>query len=212
MTGRMHGVAAALMVLAAGAASAAGLVVDEATYPLANGDYNELLHPPLPQAVIFPLGGGANTFAGTFGTPGDGGDTFLVEIGANQTLTGIRVTFATNAGPFNPVAINQNSRLVFDLTSSNSATPLVDLGLTGTPGGPVMFASEPLTIGPGQYNTTILTEVLALNSSDMVGYEVAFEVSAVPEPAGIAMMLSGLLLVGAWSRRRKDSRGARSAA
>jgi hypothetical protein len=187
------------------------LVVDEATYPQAFGDYNNLLNPPLPTAVVFALGSGTNTFAGMFGTPGDGGDTFLIDIGPLQTLTAIRVTFATNAGPFNPVAINQNSRLIYDLSSSSSATPLVDLELTGTPSGPSVFASGPLAIGFGQYNATILTEVLALNSSAMVGYEVAFEVTAVPEPAGVAMMLSGSVLVGLWARRSKRRLGEKAA-
>lgn len=200
---KMQNAVAAFLMLAAGSAGAAALAVDEATYPQAFGDYNNLLNPPLPTAVVFALGSGTNTFAGTFGTPGDGGDTFLIDIGPLQTLTAIRVTFATNAGPFDPVVINQNSRLIYDLSSSSSATPLVDLALTGTPSGSTVFASGPLAIGSGQYNATILTEVLALNSSAMVGYEVAFDVTAVPEPASVAMMLSGSVLVGLWARRRK---------
>ncbi|MCP5281158.1 MAG: PEP-CTERM sorting domain-containing protein [Rhodoferax sp.] len=202
---KLRYVFAACMVLAAGSASAVN--VDEATFAGAGGDYNNLLSPPLPTAVVFGLDAGTNTFAGTFGTPGDQGDTFLLNIGPLQTLTGIRVTFATNAGDFNPVAINQNSRLVFDLTSSNQPVPLVDLALTGRPSGPVVFASGPLSIGAGQYNTTILSEVLALNSAGMVGYQVAFDVSAVPEPTGVAMMLAGTATIGLWVRRRRPHSG-----
>jgi hypothetical protein len=202
---KLRYVFAACMVLAAGSASAAN--VDEATFAGAGGDYNNLLSPPLPTAVVLGLDAGTNTFAGTFGTPGDQGDTFLLNIGPLQTLTGIRVTFATNAGDLNPVAINQNSRLVFDLTSSNQPVPLVDLALTGRPSGPVVFASGPLSIGAGQYNTTILSEVLALNNAGMVGYQVAFDVSAVPEPTGVAMMLAGTATIGLWVRRRRPHSG-----
>ena len=59
--------AAVLTIVLAGSAHAA-IDVDEATYPGANGDYNNLLLliPP----VTFALEGGTNLFRGTFGTPG----------------------------------------------------------------------------------------------------------------------------------------------
>ena len=98
--------AAVLTIGLAGSANAA-IQVDEATYPGASGDYNNLLLliPP----VTFALEGGTNLFRGTFGTPGDGGDTVVLDVGPLQTITAIRITFATNADPFNPVAINQGS-------------------------------------------------------------------------------------------------------
>lgn len=196
------------LMLGATAPQAAPLAIDEATYPGAGGDYNNLLSPPLATAVVFDLGGGTNTFAGTFGTPGDAGDTFLVQLGTGMTLTGVHVTFATNASSFNPVAINQGSQLVFDSASSNSPTPLLSLDLTGRPSGPVTFSSGALNIGAGIYNSTILTGVLALNNNGKVGYQVAFDVTApaVPEPSEWAMLLCGLFVLVAGSVRRERRR------
>lgn len=193
-------------LLCGAAAYAAPLAVDEASYPGADGDYNNLLNPPLPQAVVFNLAAGTNTFAGTFGTPGDGGDTLLVQLDPLETLTAIRVTFATNAGPFNPVAINQASKLVFDLTSSSEPNPLLTLNLTGRPDGPVQFNSPVLSFGAQLYNVTLLTEVLALNSNAKVGYQLEFDVTAVPEPATWALMLAGIAgLAGVGSLARGRS-------
>lgn len=209
MSESLRRVACVVLFLTAGSVSA--LSVNEATYPGAGGDYNNLLNPPLPAAVIFSLDTGTNTFAGTFGTPGDGGDTLLIELGTAQTLRSISVSFATNAGELNPVAINQNSRLVFDSASSSSATPLVDLSLSGTPDAPVTFVSGLLAIGTGLYNATLLTEVLALNSNAKVGYVLSFDVTtaAVPKPASVVMMLAGLGVLGFGVRRRQSTRGGR---
>ena len=194
-----------VLLLSSMSTQAAPLAIDEATYPGAGGDYNNLLNPPQPVAVVFNLNGGTNTFAGTFGTPGDGGDTFLVQLDPLETLTAIRVTFATNAGPSNPVAINQGSKLVFDLASSNEPTPLLSMNLTGRPDGPVVFGSAPLSFGAQLYNVTLLTEVLALNDNSKVGYQVAFDVTAVPEPSTWALMLAGVAGLGVASRRLRRS-------
>jgi len=194
--------AGALLALAATPSAGLGLAVDEATYPGANGDYNNLLSPPLPQAVVFDLQGGTNTFAGTFGTPGDGGDTILIALGPLATLTAVRVTFATNAGPLNPVAINQVSELVLDSASSSNPTPLLDLALTGKPDGPVVFSSAPLALGADLYNVTLRTQVLALNDNAHVGYQVAFDVTAIPEPSGYALLLVGGAVLVLVRRRR----------
>jgi hypothetical protein len=164
------------------------------------------LNPPLPQAVVFQLDAGTNTFAGTFGTPGDGGDTFLVQLDAFETLNAIRVTFATNAGPFNPVAINQGSTLVFDLASSNEPTPLLSMNLTGRPDAPVVFDSGPLSFGAQLYNVTLLTGVLALNNNNgKVGYQVAFDVTPVPEPSTLVLTFAGVAALGVGSRRLRRS-------
>lgn len=194
--------AGALLTLAAAPSAGLGLVVDEATYPGANGDYNNLLSPPLPQAVVFDLQGGTNTFAGTFGTPGDGGDTILIALSALETLTAVRVTFATNAGPFNPVAINQSSELVLDTASSSNPTPLLTLALTGKPDGPVVFSSAPLALGADLYNVTLRTQVLALNDNARVGYQIAFDVTAIPEPSSYALLLLGGAVLVLVRRRR----------
>jgi hypothetical protein len=185
----------------------AAISVDEATYPGAAGDYNNLLLVAVP--VPFDLAGGTNVFRGTFGTPGDGGDTLLLGVGVDETITALRITFATNAGPFNPVAINQGSHLVLDTSSSSSATPLLDLAVTGRPDGPVVFSSAPLTLGPELYNLTLLTQVLALSNNGKVGYEIAIDVLAVPEPRTAGLLALGLALLAFAARRMPARRTAR---
>jgi hypothetical protein len=204
----MHRVAVFAALALATHATQAALVVDEATFPGAGGDYNNLLSPPRAEALVFTLEGGTNTFAGTFGTPGDGGDTMALLIAPLNVLTGIRVTFATNATEFNPVAINQGTKLVFDLASSDQPTPLVTIGIGGRPDGAVLFSSGVLAIDAGLYTSTLLTEVLALNNNNgRVGYSIAFDVTAptpdpIPEPSTYALLLSGLGLLG-WAARRR---------
>lgn len=198
-----------LLAVAAAPSAGLGLAIDEATYPGANGDYNNLLIPPVaPPAVVFDLAGGTNTFAGTFGTPGDAGDTILIQLDPLETLTAVRVTFATNATPFNPVAINQGvvpgqpSDFSLDSASSSSSTPLLALNLSGKPDGPVVFSSAPIALGADLYNVTIRTGVLALNDGSRVGYQMAFDVTAIPEPSHVALLLAGLAVLALVLRRR----------
>ena len=192
-------------LLAFATLSASATAVDEATYPGAAGDYNNLLNPPLPEAIVFSLDKGVNTFSGSIGTPGDGADTFLVLVGSLQTITAVQVTFASNADPFNPVAINQGTRLVFDSASSSSPTPLLDLAISGRPDGPVVVHAGPVSFGAGLYNSTFLSEVLALNNSGHVAYQVSFAVTtAVPEPASAALTFAGLAMLGLAARRSRS--------
>lgn len=193
--------AGALFAIAAAPAVALGLVVDEATYPGANGDYNNLLDPP--PAVVFNLEAGTNTFAGQFGTPGDAGDTILILLDPLETLTAVRVRFATNASTANYVWVNQATRLVLDSASSSNPTPILSLPLTGNPSGPVTFSSSPLALGPDLYNVTLMTNLLSLSPNNArVGYEIAFDVTAIPEPSVYASLLAGLAVL-VLARRRQ---------
>jgi hypothetical protein len=193
--------AGALLALLTAPAAGLGLVIDEATYPGANGDYNNLLDPP--PAVVFDLEAGTNTFAGQFGTPGDAGDTIAILLDPLETLTAVRVAFATNANATNYVWVNQGTKLVLDSASSSNPTPILSLLLTGNPAGPVTFSSSPLALGADLYNVTLLTNLLSLSPNNArVGYEIAFDVTAIPEPTAYALLLAGLAVLALVRRRR----------
>jgi len=201
MNRSLAALAGALLAIVAAPAAGLGLVVDEATYPGANGDYNNLLDPP--PAVVFNLEAGTNTFAGRFGTPGDAGDTVLILLDPLETLTAVRVRFATNANATNYVWVNQVTKLELDSASSSNPAPILSLPLTGNPAGPVTFSSSPLALGADLYNVTLLTNLLSLSPNNApVGYEIAFDVTAIPEPSQYALLLAGLAVLALVRRRR----------
>lgn len=187
---------------------AATLSVDEATFPGAGGDYNNLLSPPRRpgSAEIFRPGGGTNTFTGSIGTPGDQGDTWALLLEPGQTLVRTRISFGTNQD----IAINQGSLFAFEQSTSNPLLFQIDL-----PGGirgvlPLEFDSGVLSIGPGFYTATILSGVLASRSNGPVSYIVSFdltqEVRAVPVPASAGLLAGGALLLAGFARRSVRSR------
>ena len=65
-----------------------------------------------------------------------------------------------------------------------------------------MFSSDPLGLGAESYNLTLLTEVLALNSAGKVGYEIAIDVLAVPEPSTWLLLALGLGVIAFSARHR----------
>ena len=67
MTRSFRATLVGVLLALGGAVAHAGPAIDEATYPGAGTDYNNLLSPPSPVAEVFALEGGTNTFAGTFG-------------------------------------------------------------------------------------------------------------------------------------------------
>ena len=149
---------------------------------------------------------GRNSFKGTFGTPGDGGDTLLLLIPLGE-----RSMPWSAPSPPTP-AISIRSRSIRDRISCSTCpvpptrrrcwiSPLPE----GRP-GPVVFSSGPLSIGPELYNLTLLTQVLALNNNAKVGYQIDLDVTVtpVPEPASWAIMAAGLgVLVGSPTRAQR---------
>jgi hypothetical protein len=61
----------------------------------------------------------------------------------------------------------------------------------------MVVGAGPVSFGAGLYNSTFLSEVLALNNNGHVAYQVSFDVTtAVPEPASAALTLAGLAILG----------------
>lgn len=208
--------AAALLLVPLMPASvvAATLSVNEATFPGAGGDYNNLLSPPRGPGLeeIFRPGAGTNTFVGSISSLGDQGDTWLLRLDPGQTLVRTRISFGTNQD----IAINQGSLFAFEQSTANPLLFQIDL-----PGGtrgvlPLEFDSGVLSIGPGLYTATILTGVLASSSNGPVGYRVAFDVAeqvrAIPVPASAGLLAGGALLLAGVARRSVRSRRTASAA
>jgi len=194
-------------ILVSTLSQAAPLAINEATFPGAGGDYNNLLSPPRAPglAEIFRPGAGINTFAGSIrtGTVNDQGDTWAMLLDPGQFITRIRVSFGTNQD----IAINQGS--VFTLETSGPTPTAYTVNLPGTNSNmlPTLTDSGVLSIGTGFYTATILTGVLASSTNGAVGYVVSFDVidtRAIPTPASLGMMLVGLIGLGAAARRRSS--------
>ena len=198
------------LVISVSAAQAAPILVDEATIPGAGGDYNNLLSPIAPSTHIFDLGAGTNVFSGSIVTPGDQGDTMAIELGAGETLTGISVTFYSNANASDfseYLAISQGTRFLLE---ESSTTPLlVELTFADTFFSlNSMVRTAATNIGTGIYTMTMLTGVLGLSTGNPVDYEITLTVdgpppvSNVPAPAALGLMLIGL--AGLRMARRKS--------
>ena len=63
-----------------------------------------------------------------------------------------------------------------------------------------------LALDSDLYNVTLLTNLLSLSPNNArVGYEIAFEITAIPEPSRYALLLAGLATLALVRRRRRPA-------
>jgi len=145
----------------------------------------------------FELLAGTNSFFGSIVTPSDPSDSFNIILGSNETLTGVSIDWDTDANPFNPVAISQNTELIIT-EISGLGTILVDIHLPTASG--LYVAASGLPIMTGEYAVFVKSGVVARNDNSPVSYTAYFEV--IPAPGAILLCSIGIGLVG-WLRRRR---------
>lgn len=203
---------AALLAVATGLSGLShAAIFNEADAPY-NGDFENVLLDLDPSNDVLMLASGSHSFIGSIVTPGDQGDVVVVRLESYQSITGVSIDFGTNSDPFNPIAINQNTRF---LLLDNDEDPLVaQTSLTGVG----TFGLGPLATPGGQvYSLQIVSEVLALLNG-AVGYTftVMIEGSApppppppptpneVPIPAAALLFGSVVAGLGLRSKKRRD--------
>jgi len=179
-----------------------GGTFDEATDPLtaATKDYKDL--GGTSDVGQFELLAGTNSFLGSIVTPLDPSDTFNIILGSNETLTGVSIDWDTDADPFNPVVISQDTELIIT-EISGLGTILVDIDLPAWSNG-LFVATSGLPIMTGEYAVFVKSGVVARNDSSPVSYTAYFEVegAVIPAPGAILLGSIGIGLVG-WLRRRR---------
>lgn len=176
---------------------------DEATDPLtaATKDYKDLGGPS--DVGQFELLAGTNSFLGSIVTPSDPSDTFNIILGSNETLTGVSIFWDTDADPYNPVVISQDTELIIT-EITGLGTILVDIDLPAWTSG-LFVATSGLPIMTGEYAVFVKSGVVARSDNSPVSYTANFEVegdTVIPVPGTIMLGSIGLGLVG-WLRRQR---------
>jgi hypothetical protein len=216
------GIAALIATVSAGAVGAEANTVlvpysgsfDESTVAaeggLPAGDYDTI--GGAPDVGQFNLVGGNNTFTGTAktGNPGgDSSDSFIISVGANQTLTGASIQFGTNLDDFHPAFASPAPHFVLsELSGVNPPVFDIPVGFTGLDHLQT-FSAPAFTLGPGLYSVLFGNGTFARLDNAAIGYVMSFtvaqQVAQTPIPAALPLFTSGLGVMGfaAWRRARK---------
>lgn len=205
---KMH-VSAAVAIAAAMSfampALAAPISVNE-TDAAIGGDYQNLLLDLDPTNDVFAVDPGANVFFGSIVTPGDPADVMLIDVGANETITGFLIEFATNSDDFNPLAINQGTAFIVEEFDDTPLLLTIPIGGVGNFMSPAGFELP----GGQLYSLYLGSQVLALLNGS-VSYKLTVfltgtgepPVSDVPVPAAFGLLALGLAGLGGMARRRR---------
>jgi hypothetical protein len=157
----------------------------------------------------FDLVAGLNSFSGSVWTPRDSSDFFLINIGANQILTGATIAFGTNLTPLMPMFAFPPPQ--WNLSDSAGITTIFDLtvgsnGLTST----ANVTAPAFTAGPGFYGMLLGNGTFGVNTGDFntpINYTMTFtvdqKISTTPIPAALPLLAGGLGILGFASRRKK---------
>lgn len=163
------------------------------------GDYDTI--GGLDDVGLFNLVAGTNTFEGSVFTPGDSSDVFLIGIGANQTLTGASINFATNASPFNPLFAFPGPQ--WTLEESSTTPTIFNIQPLNSPG---VYDAPSFSRDEGIYSVLLGNGTFGMNNGDPVDYTMTFtvtEVNPVPLPAAVWLFGSALMGVAGVGYRRK---------
>lgn len=205
---KMRVTAAAALVAAisfAMPALAAPVSVNETDVSI-GGDYQNLFLDVDPTNDVFAVDPGANVFVGSIVTPGDPADVILIDVAADETITGFLIEFATNSDDFNPLAINQGTAFIVEEFDDTPLLLTVPIGGVGNFTSPAGFELP----GGQLYSLYLGSEVLALLNGSVAYKLTVFltgpgetPISEVPLPAAFGLLAMGLAGLGAMSRRRR---------
>jgi hypothetical protein len=174
---------------------------------LAAGDYDTI--GGMADVGQFNLVAGSNSFSGSVWTPGDSSDFFLINISANQILTGASIAFGTNLSPLNSMFAFPPPQ--WNLSDTSGFSTIFDLtvgsnGLTST----ANVTAPTFTAGPGFYGMLLGNGTFGINTGDFktpINYTMTFtvdqKISTTPIPAALPLLAGGLGILGFASRRKK---------
>ena len=162
----------------------------------------------------------------------------VLSVGASAHAALIVNAFTAPAGPYNlgnptgtiaAIKVLKTNTYDFTFTTTNKFDVLLQMQASmfkpvqpqllafslyqGTPGSGTLITTTPTGLGPaidlvlagGSYYLELLPKDIAKNEELVSG---ALTISAVPEPASWAMMITGLGLLGLAARRRRSIAGA----